>query len=141
MPNTLLKRRWVWISLLALAIVLLYPFKSTVVDEQHILVVTEDWRPIEGARVRQSWQNYTIEAGGHEEDALTDKNGRVSFPRRTIRANLAWRAIGPVTNIITQGIHASFGVQTNTTDIGGGIDQAGKIVPRDRELVFRRRNS
>ncbi len=140
--NSLLKTKRRWIFLLVLAVVLLYPFKSTVVPEQNVVVATEDWRPIEGARVRQSWQNYSIEGDGHEEDVFTDNNGRVSFPRRTIRASLAWRVVGPVVNVITQGVHASFGVRTNTSDIGGGLEKQDsvRIEARAGELVFRRRH-
>jgi hypothetical protein len=136
-----LKTKRFWVSLLVLGVVLLYPVKSTVVPEQNVLVVAEDWRPIEGARVRQSWQHYSIEADGHEEDMFTDKNGRVSFPRRTIRANLAWRIVRPVVNILTQGIHASFGVHTNTSELGGGLEgqNSAKVESRPGELVFRRR--
>jgi hypothetical protein len=139
--NSAFRGRRRWIFLLVVGIALLYPFESTVVREQNVLVVTEDWGPVEGARVRQTWQDYSIEGDGHEEDLLTDQQGRVSFPRRTIRANLAWRLVRPVINILTQGIHASFGVRTTTSDLGGGMEKhdATKIEARTGELVFRRR--
>lgn len=35
------------------------------------------------------------------------------FPRRTVRASLLWRAVRPIVNILTQGVHASFGVHTD----------------------------
>lgn len=77
--NSVFKKKRLWVLLLVMAVVLLSPFKSTVAPSQRVLVVTEDWRPIQGVRVRQIWQDYSVEAVGHEEDVPTDENGRVFF--------------------------------------------------------------
>jgi len=97
----------------SMVVLMLYPFKKTLVPEQHVLVTTKDMHPIANASVRQSWQDYSLEFGGHEEDLPTDVHGRVTFPARTLRAPLIWRLLGPLTSIAGQGIHASFGVHTH----------------------------
>lgn len=139
--STFTKRKKVW-ALIVLGTFLLYPFQSTTVPSQSVLVVTEDWRPVQGAGVRQSWQNYSIEAYGHEEDLLTDADGRVSFPRRTVRASLLRRALRPVANVITQGVHAGFGVHTDIIPLGDmDVKPVGHktVDARPGDLVFRRR--
>ena len=137
----MLRRKKFWALVVLLVAVFLYRFESTTVPPQSVLVVTEDWKPVQGALVRQSWQNYSVEADGHEEDLPTDETGRVSFPRRTVRASLLWRIYRPVANILTQGIHASFGVQTETLPLG---DVTAKpvgqkmVAAQPGDIVFRR---
>jgi hypothetical protein len=131
-----------WAFILVLAVVLLYPFKSTVVPEQNVLVVTEDWRPIQGIEVRQIWQNYSLEADGHEEGVRTDESGRVTLPHRTIRASVLRRIVHPAWNILRQGVHASFGVHTDLLVLGDVKEnqlgqQAVKAKPGD--IVYRLR--
>jgi len=140
--NSAFKRKRLWAFLFMVAIVLLCPFRSTVVPEQKVLVVTEGWRPIPGVRVRQIWQNYSVEVVGHEEDIPTDENGRVSFPRRTVRANLLWRVVRPILNILSQGVHASFGVQTDMFPLGEVTEKpAGqkRVEAQPGDIVFRPR--
>jgi len=96
----------------AVIVLVLYPFKKTLVPAQEVLVTTKDMHPIGHALVRQIWRDYSLEFDGHEEDLPTDIHGRVTFPTRTIRACLLWRLIGPLTSIAGQGVHASFGVHT-----------------------------
>jgi hypothetical protein len=134
------KRKWLF-SALALLAVLLYPFQTTVVPEQHVLVVNEDMRPIKGALVRQIWKHYSLERRGHEEDLRTDDGGRLTFARRTIRANLLWRMLGPVVSILTQGVHASFGVHTDMLSLGEGTETGrDPVAPRPGDIVYRLRS-
>jgi hypothetical protein len=121
---------------------LIYPFKSGEVPEQHVLVVTEDWRPVKGALVRQSWQNYSLESQGNEEDFRTDDNGRVTLPKRTMRASILIRLLHPIWNVFTQGVHSSFGVHTDVLELGGGTErrESPKVQPQPDEIVFRRRS-
>ena len=132
------KRKWV-IALLVMAIVLLYPFKTTVVPETRVLVVTDDMHPVKDALVRQSWKNYSLEHQGHEQDLLTDAHGRITFPTRTIRAPLIWRILGPVASIAGQGVHASFGVHTDMFPLpnSGTVVLAEVAQPQPGEHVFR----
>src|SRR5712671_410850 len=104
-----MSRKLKWGIILVAVVLILYPFKTTVAPEQHFLVVTNDMHPVKDALIRQIWQNYSLEFGGHEEDLPTDVHGRVTLPNRTIRANLIWRILGPFASIAGQGVHASFG--------------------------------
>lgn len=125
-----------------MGVALLYPFESTIVPPQNVLVVTEEWRPIQGCSVRQSWQNYSIESEGHEQDLRTDLNGRVTFPRRTIRASVVRRLLHPVWNVFSQGVHASFGVHTNIVPAGEVTEKPvgdQKVEARLGDVVFRLR--
>jgi hypothetical protein len=87
--------------------------ESTVVPAWSIQVTDQQGNPIQGALVRQIWQNYSIEDQGHEQDLRSDNNGQVSFPRRTIRASIFTRTIHPILNALQQGVHASFGVDAS----------------------------
>lgn len=131
------KRKWAYVAVALLAI-LLYPFKSMVVPAQDVLVVTEDMRPIKGSLVRQIWQHYSLESEGHEEDLRTDDNGRVTFAARTIRASLLWRMLGPAVGVLSQGVHAGFGVHTDMLQLGGGTTNSNEhVAPRPGEIVYR----
>ncbi len=125
------KRKWLFAALGCVAI-LLYPFQTTVVPARQVVVVTEDVRPLSDVLVRQSWQHYSLERYGHEEDLRTDEGGRATFPTRRIRANLLWRMFRPLTNFLTQGVHASFGIHTDMFPLGEG----GKLsIPLSLDLV------
>ena len=132
-------RKLVIVILVSLSILLLYPFKTTLVPEQRVLVVTRDMHPIRNILVRQIWQHYSLEARGHEEDLPTDVNGRITFPTRTIRASLLMRIFGPLRSVLGQGVHASFGIHTDmftlaTTDAKASTEVAQ---PQPGEIVYR----
>src|SRR5882724_9719665 len=122
------KRKWVIVWIVPVLLVL-FPFKTTVVPEQHVLFVTNDMHPIKGALIRQIWQNYSLEREGHEEDLPTDARGRVIFPARNLRAPLIWRVLGPLASIAGQGVHASFGVHTDMFPVpsSGGTEVLTEI--------------
>jgi len=122
-----------------LAVVLLFPFKSTVVPSQRVLVTTKDMHPISSALVRQIWQDYSLERYGHEEDLPTDVQGRVTFPARTIRAPLIWRLLGPLASIAGQGVHASFGVHTDMFPLANkDVAISSQIVQRQADEIWYR---
>ena len=141
MRVSFLRRKAFWIVVI-LGLALLYPFESTVVPSQNVLVVTEDWRPIQNATVRQIWKHYSFESRGHEQDLRTNDDGRVTFPRRTIRADILRRTLHPLWNILTQGVHASFGVHTDMFTVGDLTqNQLGKeaVKAQEGDIVFRLR--
>ena len=128
------------IAIVVPLIVLAYPFQSTVVPEQHVLFVTNDMHPIKDALIRQSWQHYSLEREGHEEDLPTDSHGRVTFPKRTIRAPLIQRLLFPLAVIAGQGVHASFGVHTDMFPVpntGGIVTSTEVAQPQPGDHVFR----
>jgi|SRR6185369_1082652 len=127
-------------AVIGVLVVLAYPYETTVVPEQRALFVTNDMHPIKDALIRQSWQHYSLESEGHEEDLPTDSHGRVTFPKRTIRAPLIWRALGPLADIAGQGVHASFGVHTDMFPVpntGGIVISAEVAQPQPGDHVFR----
>ena len=128
-----LKKKAFWAFFFIVGVALLYPFDSVVTPAKEVLVVNEDQHPIQGVMVRQIWQNYSIESTGHEEDLRTDENGRVSFPKRTVKASLATRILHPIWNVVRQGVHASFGVHTDMFPLG---DVIGKQVGQSRVEVY-----
>ncbi len=136
------RKKTFWAVLLLGVAGFLYPFESIVVPSKNVLVVTEDWRPIQSTAVRQSWQDYSLESRGHEEDLNTDENGRVTFPRRTIRASVLRRLVHPIWNILRQGIHASFGVHTDMFPVPEVTEKPVGVKPveaRPGDIIFRLR--
>lgn len=128
-----------WIVII-LGVTVLYPFQSTIVPAQNVLVVTEDWRPIEDASVRQIWQHYSLESRSHEEDLRTGPDGRLTFPRRTIRASLLRRMAYPIRILLAQGVHASFGVHTDMFLVAGVAQNRigqGVVEAKTGDVVFR----
>lgn len=113
--DALKNKQWLLWVLLGVVASLLYPFETMVVPEWRIKIVDELEAPISSVVVRQSWQHYSMELGGHEEDLTTDDDGYVTFPRRTIKANLFSRAIVPTINTILLREHASFGPSASVT--------------------------
>lgn len=109
------------------------------VPEKRVLVMTKDMHPVQDALVRQSWQNYSLERVGHEEDLRTDAHGRVTFPTRAISAPFVWRVLGPLANVAGQGVHASFGVHTDMFPLPNtGSEVSSEIAqPQPDEIVFR----
>jgi hypothetical protein len=132
-------RKRVIVILVLLAVLLLYPFKKTLVPEKRVLVVTNDMHPVSNALVRQSWKDYSLEAEGHEEDLRSDVNGRITFPTRTIRAPLLVRIFGPLVSIVGQGVHSSFGVHTDIFPLPNtGTKASNEVVqPQTGDIVYR----
>ncbi|MFL6283455.1 MAG: hypothetical protein ACJ74Q_09980 [Pyrinomonadaceae bacterium] len=81
-----------------------------IVPAWRIQIVDEAGNPVKGAFVRQVWQDYDVEREGHEQDAGSNNDGYVSFPKRIIRTSPEERAKGRARNIQRLGVHASFGV-------------------------------
>lgn len=141
--TAVLRTKRLWIVIIV-GIAFLYPFKSTVVSSQNVLVITDEGKPIQNALVRQIWQHYSLESRSHEEDLRTGPNGRVTFPERTIRASLARRVVYPIWILAKDGVHASFGVRTDMFPLRDVAEkrvttqsveaQPGDVVFRVREI-------
>jgi hypothetical protein len=102
-------RQKIWILALlgAIAVLLLYPFETTVVPEWKARIVDESGNPMRMTGVREVWKHYTIESNSHEEESITDIDGYVTFPRRTVRGSLLVRIGKPILNLFN--VRASFG--------------------------------
>ena len=104
-----------------LVIALFWPIPYTAAPAWEVWVVDEVGRPIEDMKVRLSYKNYSTETTGHELNALTDSQGRVSFPTQKSTASIARYVVYSVWSATT-GIHASFGRHANVFTYGQGRD-------------------
>ena len=94
MPN-IRRRRLITLLLVGVVTtVALYPWKTTVVPEWRVRIVDHSGSPLGHAAVREVWHHSSLESGSHQQDLVTDKDGYVTFPERTIRAPLALRVLG-----------------------------------------------
>jgi hypothetical protein len=66
------------------------------VPEWNLRVVDDAGAPVREINVTEHWQNYVLEAEGHEEVRTTDQDGRVSFGVRNVRANLTRRILARI---------------------------------------------
>jgi len=101
------KKIWIYATAGAMGLLLLFPFKTTVVPEWRVRIVDEVGNPLRTTRVREVWKHYTIESASHQEDLITDADGYVTFPMRTVRGSLLVRIGRPIVNVLN--VHASFG--------------------------------
>lgn len=99
----------------------LIPFETTVVPEWEITVVDANGKPLPKVFVCQYWQHYSLEEMEHKEDKWTDENGKVTFPRRSIKANLIQRIIGPIREFCTLLFKASYGPHSYVQAFHGGM--------------------
>ena len=97
-------------ALLLLTVVMLLPYPTTVVPEWRIRVVDRDGAPVAGEPVRETWQHYSLEGDGHEEELLTDGNGYVVFPERKIWATPLGRIVNTSIAAVLSLAHGGMGV-------------------------------
>ena len=106
--------------LAAFAIVVLYPLETTVVPEWRVRIVDEAGAPLRNTGIREVWEHYSIESESHQQDLLTDSDGYVTFPKRTIRAGLAVRTVKSVINALNP--HGSSGPGAYLITLAPGYD-------------------
>lgn len=129
-------------------LVSIYPFQSTVVPLWELRVVDRLGAPVPGINVTQHWQHNLLESVGHEELQRTDREGRVTFPPRRIRAAVftrirlaafkLWRdgrqaRLNPYSSVVVWG---SRDTQTNVAIYEGeGIPPREVVVSRSANFV------
>jgi hypothetical protein len=96
----------------------LYPFESLQAPIWEVSVVDASNNPVVGARVRESYRDYSAGFEGGEADLITDSTGSGRFPARTVRASLLKR-IAVILSSATAGAHASFGPHASIFAFGG----------------------
>jgi hypothetical protein len=99
-----------------LVVLLFYPFDLTVVPEWKLRIVDQTGQRLRGNRVRQSWSHYTLENQSHEEELLSDGDGYVKFPRRTIRTSFITWAARLLARLVN--VHSSFGPSASVYYMG-----------------------
>lgn len=103
-----------------LAVVALYPLETTVVPEWRVRIVDQAGAPLRNTGIREVWKHYSIESESHEQDSLTDNDGFVKFPRRTVRAGLAVRIVKSLINALNP--HGSSGPGAYLITLAPGYD-------------------
>jgi hypothetical protein len=123
-----------------LLVLVLVPFPTTTVPEWRIQYVDAKGQPLAGLSVQQTWQNYSIESGANYMRLQTDMQGYATFPKHTAWAPMLMRIFHPVANVVSTGVHASFGPSSwvvhrcdlaatgETLAVYTGSDLPGKIV-------------
>lgn len=99
--NRVTRSKWFWILIAAgiLALVLFVPFETTVAPEWKIRVVDESGKPVPAVPISEVWNHNVITEGG-EETIVSNSEGYVTFPRRSIKANLTKRAVRKFLNVM-----------------------------------------
>jgi hypothetical protein len=137
----LMSRRYVLIACVLLALFLI-PFPTGVVPEWKLRVLDRDGNPISGERVRETWQHYSLEGDGHEDERLTDQNGYVVFPARKIWSPLLWRIVSTGSAAVSTLFHGGMGVHAWVMVIGysttGGTRSYEPGQPLPSEIVLTR---
>jgi hypothetical protein len=116
-----------FVGFLVISISLLFiQVESTTVPEWKILVVKDNGEPASGKILIQEWRNYSLEEIDNTEKRITDKNGFVVFPIRTISASIFARIIGPPKKFLELFIEAGYGphawVVCASKGYGGSLD-------------------
>lgn len=97
------------IFLILASLPLFYPYETVVVPEWKVQVVDENGNPLRNVGVDEIWGNASIESDDHKAESITDENGYVSFPQRTVRASALSRTVTPIIHFIQMGVHAGSG--------------------------------
>ena|ERR1044072_301536 len=127
--------------LAGIALVLLFPYQTTVVPEWRIRVVDETGKPFAGARVRQEWRHYSYNVGDGD-DRNADENGYVVFPERTFTAPLLYRVLRSGVAYLLTLAHGSIGIRASVWAVSP--ERASEFIdykpgePLAREIVLRR---
>lgn len=91
-------------------------------------MVDETGQSLAGMTVRLTWENYSVENTGHEQDLESDQNGNVVFPPHRSSATLLRRVFYTVLSS-TALAHASFGPHAFVFAFGEGRE--GDVVNGD----------
>jgi hypothetical protein len=107
--NAVKRKKLIAIALLVICvgILLFYPFETTVVPEWKIRVIDEAGKPLQNIVVNELWRHHSLEFQRHNEDRITDIQGYVLFPRRTVRASLLFRIVGRA--VVALNVHGESG--------------------------------
>ncbi len=106
---------------LLIIVAMIVPFPTTVVPIWRLKVVDVNGNFCPNKEVDESWKHYSIElggGGGGNDTRLTDDEGYVEFPERTIWAPLIWRIIGAIIANALLIAHGGAGVHANVYSSG-----------------------
>lgn len=104
------------IVICVVAIVMIIPFPTIIAPIWKVRVINIEGSVCPNKEVWQGWAHYSVQLfgiGGDTETRLTDNEGYVEFPKRTIWSPLSWRILaGTIAHVLTiahgsEGPHAS----------------------------------
>ena len=112
------RRRLVILIVIAVMFAALLPISTLTAPEWSVCVLDESGNPAANVLVRESYENYSAEFEGNEEDLYTDTKGCVFFLPKRVRSSLLKR-FGAIISSAMSGAHASFGPHSNVTAFQG----------------------
>ncbi|HEX3435151.1 MAG TPA: hypothetical protein VHT24_00170 [Pseudacidobacterium sp.] len=137
-----MKKRWAWWVIVGLLlIVLVYPRKLIVVPAYHITLIDQSGKPLPNTGVSELWQQTSIQRQEMLHQVVTDAQGKVFFPQRTIRASLVERVIGCIAYLSRERLAAPCGDHYSITAAGDLTELAREetisgIFKRQHSLVL-----
>lgn len=125
------------------AVIASYPLETTVVPEWRVRIVDQSGSPLRNTGIREVWKHYSIESASHEDDLLTDNDGYVTFPRRTVRAGVMVRLAKSAINSLNP--HGSSGPGAYLVTLAPGYDTWSNDIyipgqPLPGEVVVKKAN-
>jgi hypothetical protein len=100
----------------------LFPVSPLAAPEWEVTVVDEQGRPVEDITVRETWQNYSVEATGHEMDRQTDASGHATFPAHKTEHSPLSQVAGTLSALIHFNVHASYGPHASVFAFGKHLE-------------------
>ena len=102
----------------AIVLIFICPIPSARAPVWDVTVMDQAGNPLPNVLVRESYQNYSAETIGHEEDRYTDAQGDVHFAAKRIYAPFRIRLAVTAFSVLG-GAHASFGPHSYVTAFSG----------------------
>lgn len=100
-----------------LIVLSIIPFETTIIPKWKIQAVNKLGKPVENVEIRQVWNHYSFDYSAindKEETLITDNNGFVVFPKRTIRASFLERFFVRILDMLKIFLpHSSQGIQVS----------------------------
>jgi hypothetical protein len=103
-------------------LLLVFPFRQTIAPQWDIYAVDAHHKPLRNITVTEIWQQYSLQRYSREEDRLTDAEGHVHFPRRTLWSPVSVRFCGCLLQVATSFVHAGCGPRAYLVAFGKGTD-------------------
>jgi hypothetical protein len=105
-----MRKKWALslFSILAL-LLLLYPQKLTIVPAYHVRLVDQSGEPLANTFVSELWQQTAAQRIENLQQIMTNSQGEVDLPQRTVRASLVERVLGCLRNASRQGFSDACG--------------------------------
>ena len=96
----------------------LFPVSLLAAPAWEVTVVDDHGKPVEGMTVRETWQNYSVEAAGHEADRQTDTDGHATFPAQKTEYSLSRQVAATLSALMHFNVHASYGPHASVFAFG-----------------------